>query len=288
MYSGEKIKALIDLLASEPQFSRQLAAQLRQIIRKQPQSFKDVIYKDFGGAVPLHIAEVISGAQREALTQPFKWFFRRRSPGLQQGLTLIARFITPNLQEGDIIAAAGVLTRALDGEMDNSFDIFHKAEVFELVLFNQLNFKLESLNANAKLLCLPDIVKERKTTAFGMAVLYALLAENFGVLADIDLVAGKPIVRFRDMISFEPVYIDVSCAGQFVSEEECSLYAAGKGVKWDGKNITLLSAGEIIKRLLGNLVYVYSRAGAGAQAQFNLERLRKIMQNAQGGHNDGA
>ena len=260
MSGEENIKALMDLLAKEPQRSAELKAQLARIIKDRPREFNNVINTSYGGAPPDFVAAIITAAAREALATPFKWYFGKHSPDLLSGLVLIARFINPGIKDEDITAPLNIFKQKLAQDMDGSFDIFHKAEVFEHMIFGAFSFKLESLGQNAKLLSLPDMVRRRRASAFSMAALYALLAADFDIWADITEAAGKPIVRLRDSATFEPVYIDITANGRFVGESDCAIYAAGRGGEWDPSAIQPLSNKQIIKRLLTNLVYVYSKS----------------------------
>lgn len=273
----DKIKALIDLIDKEPQFQRELKAQLAKIIKSKPQQFKEVISKDYGGTVPLSVTDVINYVHRESLTLPFKWFFGRRTPDLMKGVSLIAKFINPGISDAKIVSSLNTFKKSLSEDIETSYDIFHKAEVFESSIFGDFKFKLENLSNDPRLLSLPDIVQKRKTTAFGMAVLYVLLARDFDIMADITDVAGKPIVRFRDGASFEPLYIDIIAKGQFVSEDECHIYASSRGLEWSSSLIKPMTDKQIIKRMLTNLVYVYSKTEADPQNSSILTLLREFL-----------
>lgn len=275
MSSEENIKALLELLSKEPRRSTELSAELARIIKDQPREFKNVINSSYGGSAPAFVADIITAVQREALAMPFKWYFNKHSPDLISGLILLAKFITPGIKDADIIAPLNTFKAKLAQDMDGSFDIFHKAEIFERIIFGAFSFKLESLGANARLLSLPDMVRRRRTTVFSMAALYALLAADFDIWADITDIAGKPVVRLRDGATFEPVYIDITAKGRFVGEDDCHIYAAGNGGEWNPAVIKPMSNKQIIKRLLTNLIYVYAKTDITAA-----DILRRILKAA--------
>lgn len=282
MSQENKIKALIELIGKEPSMRPQLKARLAQVIKEQPNEFKAFISASYGTQVPLCVKEVINSLHREALKQYFTWFFEAKNPQLIDGVMLVAKFLNPGMKDADILKSFKQLYEQLNTYLDSSYDVFHKAEVFERFIFTDNNFKLESLAADPKLLSLPDIVQRRRATGFSMAVLYALLAEGFDVKASITDIAGKPIVVFVDTFTAEPVYIDVISNGQFVSEEECHIYAASRGLKWDSSAVTPLSNKQIVKRLLNNLIYVFGRAGLEPQTYdaAGLELVRQYLKTA--------
>lgn len=264
MQNEEKIKALIELIDKEPSRSQELMAQLAQIIKKAPGQFKNVIKTNFGGAAPGYVKDIIGSIHRESLAMPFKWYFGRRNPELMQAVLLTAKFINPGVKEEVLLAPFNTLKESMAAQLDGGFDIFSKAGFFETFLFGELGFKLESLSTDARLLSLPDMIKRRKASPFAMAVLYALLAAGFDIWVDVIDVGGKPIVRFRDNITFEPVYIDIAAGGRFVSEDECHIYASSCGSDWDPAVLKPMDNKQALKRLLANLVYVYSKENGKA------------------------
>jgi regulator of sirC expression with transglutaminase-like and TPR domain len=272
--SEDKIRALIDLIDKEPRFKAELAEQLAKIIKTQPQQFKEVIVKDYGGAVPCCVADIINAVHRENLKQPFKWYFARRSPDLRQGANLIARFINPGMKEAPLNAPFEMLKSAIAAEINEAVDIRQKADLLGCLLFGQFNFRLEPLSNDALLLCLPDIIKRRRASPFSMAVLYLLLSRNFDIIADITDVEGKPIVRLRDGITREPVYVDICSKGRFVGDEDCHLYAAGRGFEWNSGVMRPMDNKAVARRLIANLIYVYSKEGSSSSA---LELLREFL-----------
>lgn len=258
-----------------------LKAQLAEVIKQQPKQFTEVIFSSYGGVMPAYVAEVINCVHRENLGLLFKAWFNAKNPGLSEGMSLICRFINPGIKEEEIAASLSAFKETAAQILKPTYDVFYKAELLQSLIFNKLGFKVENLNADAKILSLPDIIKRRKTSGFAMAVLYLLLADTFDTKADITDVAGKAVVRLRDTVSSEPVYIDITSSGQFVSEEECHAYAATRGMKWDSSGIKPLENKQIIKRLISNLIYVYSRSSAESENNTNLNFLRQYLAYAQ-------
>ncbi|MDR0953364.1 MAG: transglutaminase-like domain-containing protein [Elusimicrobiota bacterium] len=262
MFNENQIKALIELIQKEPNSKIELKAQLAKIIKAQPQKFKRLIEDTYGGKMPNFVGEVINNVHRENLKKPFAWFFDKHNPDIYEGLVLLCKFINLGIKDEQIKKEFNALRTAISEVADSSFDTFHKAEVFANFFFNKLNFKLENLDNDPKLLSIYDIIKTRRAAPFAMAVLYVLMVRDLDVFGDITDIGGKPLVRFRDAISFEPVYIDITARGQFVGEDECHIYAASRGIKWQAKVLSPLSSKEIIRRLAANLIYTYARQGS--------------------------
>ena len=156
-----------------------------------------------------------------------------------------------------------VLRKKLSFSIDRNYDVFHKVQLLSDLFFVEWDYRLESLNAGARTVSLPDIISNRRASSFAMAVLYCCCAECFETKAEMFDAGGKVMIRIRDKYSYEPVYVDVFAGGRFVGEDECNIYAAAHGFTWNGSLINPLTSKQIIKRFLGNLIYSYSKNGAG-------------------------
>jgi hypothetical protein len=258
MQSEEQIKALIELIEKEPRRSPRLMAELAQIIRTSPRQFRRVV-ASCGGAVPPFVAEIINNIRREALAMPLKWYFGKHSPALMPAVVLAAKFVNPGIADEAITAPFEALLQAIAPTMEEGGDIAAKAALLGDNIFGSFNFKAESLNDDARLLSLPDIINRRRAAPLCLAVLYALLAPHFEIWADIIDARGKPVVRLRDAATFEPVYVDVCARGRFAGEGDCHIYASSRGRGWDGSSVVAFTNKQILRRLLANLLYVYSK-----------------------------
>ncbi|MDR0646480.1 MAG: transglutaminase-like domain-containing protein [Elusimicrobiota bacterium] len=266
MLNEKRIKALIDLIYKErTSDTGGLKAQLAQIIRANPQRVRKIISDNYGQTIPFFVVDILNSLRRAELEIPFKWYFAKHKPDLLLGICLIARFIRTDIKEADISKPLNILKDQMTGELESVYDIFDKASVFEKVLFSDFSFKLESLSSDIKLLCLPDIIKRRRATTFAMAVLYVLLAQDCGMIADIADVDGKPVVRMRDSATFEPVYIDMIAKGRFVGEDDCHIYASSQGFDWDPSSIRPMTNKDVVKRLLANLIYAMPKDDSETQ-----------------------
>ena len=259
MQSEEQIKALIELIEKEPSPAPRLMAQLAQIIRSSPQQFRRVMAASYGCAAPPFVAQTVNNIRREALAMPFKWYFGKHSPALMPAAVLAAKFVNPGISDEAITAPFEALLRDIAPTMEEGGDITAKAAALGDNIFGSFNFKSESLGADAMLLSLPDIISRRRATPLCLAVLYALLAPHFEIWADIIDSRGKPVVRLRDSATFEPVYVDVCARGCFAGEGDCHIYASSRGREWDGSCVAALTNKQILRRLLANLIYVYSK-----------------------------
>ena len=256
MINRNKIKALIDLIDKEPQLKTKLQASLARIIKEEPLQFKNVIEENFGTNVPQYIKDMVVNIKRDELIPAFEHYFSVKNPSLLNGFALIGRLVNPYMSQKQVLAKFDILQRKFACHIDKSFDIYHKTQLLSDLFFVEWDYRIESLNAGAKTVSLPDIVSNRRASSFAMAVLYCCCAECFDIKATVFDTGGKVMIRLRDKYSYEPVYVDIFAGGRFVGEDECNIYAAAHGFVWNSAMISALDNKQIIKRFLANLIYI--------------------------------
>jgi len=257
----DKIKALVDLINKEPK--ARLQEELVKVIRSNPGLFSRFLAKHYGAGtlLPRCVRDALSCVKRENLQKHFAWFFDRRNPPLSDGILLTARFLNPHGKDQDLLKNFNALKEHILEEIEPAMDTFGYAACFEQVFFKDFNFQLVALCSDERILSLPDMIQRRRATPFGMAVLYLLLAQAADIEAKIIDMGGKPVVVFGGGEGIgEEVYVDISARGAFVSQSECHIYAATRAVKWQPSLMKPLTSKQIIKRLLNNLVFIYSKA----------------------------
>lgn len=192
--------------------------------------------------------------QENKLNLLFKDYFALYSPALSKGVALLEMLLAPALKKGELDLLFNLLCEEISPYMQETSSTEEKAEIFRLVLFDKLHFKVESLT-DEKQLSLKEVIRTRKTTPMFMGVLYLLLAQNFNTPAFLALSKGKIIVCFSREYNFPSVYIEIAKNCTFTTDS--SLY----------NPLQTLSNKQIIKYLLSNLVYLYTKQNAAAKKQ---------------------
>ena len=198
--------------------------------------------------------------QENKLNLLFKDYFSLYSPSLSKGVALLEMLLAPTLKKGELDLLFNLLCEEITPYLQDNSSPEEKAEIFRLVLFDKLKFKIESLTED-KQLSLKQAIRTRKATPMFMGVIYLLLAQNFHTPAFLALSKGKIIVCFNREYNFPSVYIEM--AGN------CSSTTAGEtyGAKQGGGDFQILSNKQIIKYLLSNLIYLYTKQKADDKKQ---------------------
>lgn len=198
--------------------------------------------------------------QENKLNLLFKDYFALYSPSLSKGAALLEMLLSAGLKKGELDLLFNLLCEEIAPYLQETSSTEEKAEIFRLVLLEKLNFKIEPLT-NEKQLSLKDVIRTRKTTPMFMGVLYLLLAQNFNTPAFLALNKGKVIVCFSREYNFQSVYIEIA--------KNCTFTTMGEtyGAK-SGGDFQILNNKQIIRYLLSNLIYLYTKQNADDKKQF--------------------
>ena len=200
--------------------------------------------------------------QENKLNLLFKDYFTLYSPSLSKGIALLEMFLTPSLKKGELDLLFNLLCSEISPYLQETSSPEEKAEIFRLVLFDKLRFKIEPLT-DEKQLSLKDVIRTRKTTPMFMGVLYLLLAQNFNAPAFLALSKGKIIVCFKGEYNFPSVYIEIAQNCTFMTD--CAHYNPSQ----------ILSNKQIIKYLLSNLIYLYTKQNLTVKKQ----QIQQLLEN---------
>lgn len=205
--------------------------------------------------------------QENKLNLLFKDYFSLYSPSLSKGVALLAMLIDSTLKKGELDLVFNLLCDEISPYLQDVSSTEEKAEIFRLVLFDKLKFKISSLNSEIQL-SLKQAIRTRNTTPMFMGVLYLLLAENFHTPAFLGLSKGQIVVCFSKEYNFQNVYIGVNNNGTFTTDSEI----AARGIKHE---LQVLNTKQIIRYLLSNLIYLYTKQNAEDKKQ----AVQKLLEN---------
>lgn len=196
---------------------------------------------------------------QDKLQTLFKDYFGLYNPSLSKGVALLTLLLDTTLKKGELDLAFNLLSGEICPYLQDISSTEEKAEIFRLVLFDKLKFKISGLNEE-KQLSLKQAIRVRNTTPMLMGVIYLLLAQNFNTPAFLGLSKGQVIVCFEKEYNFPNVYIGINNNGAFITDSELS----ARGVK---QELQILNTKQIIRYLLSNLIYLYTKQNADYKKQ---------------------
>lgn len=205
--------------------------------------------------------------QANKLETLFKDYLGLYKPSLSKGAALLAMLLDDTLKRGELDTAFNLLCGEVAPYLQETSSTEEKAEIFRLVLFDKLKFKVSGLKSEEQL-SLKQVIRSKNTTPMFMGVLYLLLAKNFHTPAFLGLSKGQIIVCFEKEYNFPNVYIGLNNNGAFITDSELS----ARGIK---QELQILNTKQIIRYLLSNLIYLYTKQNAAEKKQF----IQTILEN---------
>lgn len=206
--------------------------------------------------------------QENKLDLLFKDYFSLYSPSLSKGVALLEMLLTPEVKKGELDLLFNLLCEEISPYLQDTSSPEEKAEIFRLVLFDKLHFKIEPLS-DEKQLSLKQAIRTRTATPMFMGVIYLLLAQNFHTSSFLALSKGKIIVCFNKEYNFPAVYIDMA--------ENCNFTTSGEtygAVHQSGGDFQILNNKQIIRHLLSNLIYLYKKQNLADKKQ----QIQKLLE----------
>lgn len=198
--------------------------------------------------------------QENKLQTLFKDYFGLYNPLLSKGTALLSMLLDMTLKKGELDSSFNLLCREIAAYLQENCSTEEKAEIFRLVLFDKLKFKVNGLKSEEQL-SLKQVIRTRNTTPMFMGVLYLLLAKNFHTPAFLGLSKGQVIVCFSQEYNFPNVYIGLNNNGAFITDSELS----ARGIK---QELQILNTKQIIRYLLSNLIYLYTKQNSADKKKF--------------------
>lgn len=252
-----QIKALIKLISKEDgEANAGLKRELAQVIKDHPATIKNIL--DEGYSAPAFLYNMVEESAWDALRKGFISFSNKINPDLQEGLYLVSRFLNPTLPGVFIERRVEDLARMLRPAMLNCADYYEVAASMSILFFRTAGFSAAQNALRAQDVAFYSFLREKRGSALCIASLYQLLAQRYGIDANIIDLAGRVLVQFVPPTD-KPFYVDPVDQGKIISEEDCRQFIAERGIEWEDDFILPASSRYVIRRFLSNLVFVYNK-----------------------------
>jgi len=253
--SENDIRALVRLIETEDeQNSCILKQKLSDVIKNYPMKFKNVVDKDFSDKKPHFIKEILENIYLEDLKREFAVFAKKINPDLEEGLTLVSKIGTPSLSKKHIFNTLESFSKELKNTLIGNDHSENICNILGRGIFGILDFDIKMKDLTPEDIYFDKFLKNRKSGIINLCCLYVLLAKRFKVkLAIVDL-QGKIVLAF-DNIDKEAVYIDPLDYGKLSNEKNLRQYLLNKGKSLEPYEAKIFSSKQIVKRILGNLIY---------------------------------
>lgn len=259
-YDDVRLKALFQLLKTEasaygPVIKHELAAALKD----NPEQVQQVLEAEFQEPLPLPVVQTLEEICWDDLSQAFASFAAKINPDLEEGLTLISKFIETAVTRQDISRQIDTWASELRSPLLNAKGYFEIASLLGNCIFGSLQIQTIPASRHIKDFSFARLLRKKQGSSLCVACLYILLGQRYGL--DINLVdlAGRVLIYLQGLTAEEAFFIDPLDEGKILSAQDCQAYIDSRCLEWTDDFFTPLSSRQIVRRLLANMIYTLNK-----------------------------
>ncbi|WP_428898051.1 Regulator of sirC expression [Parelusimicrobium proximum] len=254
-----QIRALIQLITKENDETREeLKKELSNAILFHPDEVRSAL-EQHTGETPLFVKHAMEEIVWENLRKSFSVFATKINPDLEEGLMLISKFMDPALSEPEASRRLDEIALILRQDMINCIDVFEIAQAMQNTFFGKLRFTTVSAGLRPIDVSFYNLLKDGRGSATAISCLYALLGQRYSLDINIVNMHGRIMLHFIEPAYDSHFFADPLDKGKIISEEECRVYLADKGIHWSKDFLLPLNSKAVVKRALANLIYLYNK-----------------------------
>lgn len=255
--ANPRLKALFALLESEStQYGPLLKQALAGAIRQNPQEVQQLLEQEFSTSVPYAVLQTLEEICWEELATSLAAFTAKINPDLEEGLLLLAKFTSPTTARGDLSAPLDDLAAQLRPALLNAAGYAEIIRILGHFIFEMCGFRVLPAVNDIKELSFPRFLQKKCGSGLEMACLYVCLGQRFGLEMDVVDMAGRILIHLRDTTYETSFLIDPLDKGKMISEDMCRAYIRARGLQNEPELFTPLSTRLIVRRFIGNMIYV--------------------------------
>ncbi len=287
MRTTEEIKALIRLLDDPDE-------DIYGQIKKELKSFgEDIIPKlenhwernKHGHLFQTRIEDLIHEIQFGSLEEQLLDWWKTEKPDLLEGVTYVSNYKYPNLSVDNINAKISKYTHEIWLEINDYLTAYEKIQMINHFIFKVHKFSgnVDGYHDNQNSI-LSDVLDTKKGNPLSLSILYILIGRQldlpiYGVnLPRHFVVAYLDPYQLTTPIEDSPVlfYINPFSKGEVFGAAELSEFLEKINVPEKPEYFQPCDTKTILKRLMNNLIYAYSKIGELGKAE-EIKKLSNLL-----------
>jgi regulator of sirC expression with transglutaminase-like and TPR domain len=229
--------------------------------------------------------EIIHEIQQEELHAEFKDWINTSSSDLLKGYLLVTRSQYPELSEEVMITKVEQMRMDAWLELNDNLTALENVKVLNHIIYHVNNLDGNKINLFApQNFYLNTFLETHKGSALSLGILYIIIAQKlnipvYGVNLPQHFILAYTSELSPNVPSVEDVlfYINPFNKGAVFTKREIELFIHQLKINPDKSYFAPCSNIDIIKRLVGNLIYSYTQLGYPEKIE-ELERLLKLTE----------
>jgi len=239
----------------------------------------------FDSFIQERAGEIIRDIQQGELHSEFTNWINTSSSDLLKGYLLVTRSQYPELSEENLTIRVEQMKMDAWLELNDNLTALENIKVLNHIIYHVHNFDGYKINLFApQNFYLNTFLETRKGSALSLGMLYIIIAHKlnipvYGVNLPQHFILAYVSELAADVPSMEDVlfYINPFNKGAVFTKREIELFIQQLKINPDSSFFTPCSNIDIIKRLIGNLIYSYTQLGYPDKIE-DLERLLKLTE----------
>lgn len=252
-----RIPALITLLADEdPRVGEAISDHLRDIGVPALPALKEAVAR---GTDPLskRAAALVSELSAELVIHDIEQFIKRGGNSLEEGLILISRLHTPELDEERVAARIGRMTEDLMLQLDPGDGAEVMLRRLARYLYEEQYFSGNTGDYyNPENSYLHSLLKTKKGIPISLSSLYLVLAHRLGLPIYGVGMPGHFLVKYDD--GNEMRVVDPFHRGRLIDRDGCAKLLRSMGVSFDERYLEPVGTKYILERTVKNLIAIFA------------------------------
>jgi len=229
--------------------------------------------------------EIIRDIQQGELHVEFTNWINTSSSDLLKGYLLVTRSQYPELSEETLTIRVEQMKMDAWLELNDNLTALENIKVLNHIFYHVHNFDGNKINLFApQNFYLNTFLETRKGSALSLGILYIIIAQKlnipvYGVNLPQHFILAYVSELAADLPSIDDVlfYINPFNKGAVFTKKEIELFIQQLKINPDRSYFAPCSNIDIIKRLIGNLIYCYTQLGYPDKIE-DLERLLKLTE----------
>lgn len=256
----EQLKALLKLIETESdEYTELLRPELAAAVKDNPARVQQALDSAFNLSVPSKVRHTLEEICWDNLSEQMAAFAGKINPDLEEGLWILARFVSPAATRGEITHNLDNLAQQMRAALLNTTDLSSAAEVLSKYFFNSLRFVVLPANLDIKDISFGRFLVKRRGSSLCMACLYQTIAQRYGLECNLVDLAGRILVHLQAHSTEQNLFIDPLDKGKILSVQDCKDYILSREIKWNENFFAPLSSRTIIRRFIANMIYVLNK-----------------------------
>ena len=256
----EQLKALLKLIETESdEYTELLRPELAAAVKDNPARAHHALDSALNLSVPSKVRHTLEEICWDNLSEQMAAFAGKINPDLEEGLWILARFVSPAATRGEITHNLDNLAQQMRAALLNTTDLSGAAEVLSKYFFSSWRFVVLPANLDIKDISFGRFLVKRRGSSLCMACLYQTIAQRYGLECNLVDLAGRILVHLQAHSTEQNLFIDPLDKGKILSVQDCKDYILSREIKWNENFFAPLSSRTIIRRFIANMIYVLNK-----------------------------